>query len=405
MDAIAAHGVRFMQFDAAAPICSPSRAAILTGMVPQKAGLPGMASSERGGHGMPGNRTTMAEIFRDAGYYTGHVGKWHLGYVKDEEPNAQGFEYSFGNMGGCIDNYSHFFYWSGPNQHDLWRNGQEVWYDGQFYGDLMEAECKRFLEQHKEQPFFLYWAINEPHYPLQGTGKWREAYKNLPSPRNMYASLVSTADERIGHVLAKLDELHLRENTIVIFMSDQGHSTEVRTFGGGGSAGPYRGAKFSLFEGGVRVPAMISWVGHLPQNQVREQFATGCDWLPTLAELTGVSLPPKVSENLDGRSLMPIIRNADAPTQHPNFFWASDKKQWSVRQGDWKLLGNPYDPTSKTPFGKADALYLVNLKDDIGERHNVAAEHPDMVAQLRQLHEQWVKETGAAENAELEFDP
>src|SRR6185437_15868215 len=234
MDAIARRGIRFTQFEAAAPICSPSRAAILTGLVPQKAGLPGMASSERGGHGMPGERTTIAEIFKQAGYATGHVGKWHLGYVTDEEPNAQGFDYSFGFMGGCLDNYSDFFYWNVPNEHDLWRNGTEVWYDGQFLGDLMERECVQFIEQHKDKPFLLYWAINEPHYPLQGTAKWREQYKNLPSPRNMYAATVSTADERIGMVLAKLDELHLRDDTIICFMSDQGHSVELRTFGGGG---------------------------------------------------------------------------------------------------------------------------------------------------------------------------
>jgi arylsulfatase A-like enzyme len=405
MDAIAARGIRFTQFEAAAPICSPSRAAILTGLTPQKAGLPGMASSQRGGHGMPSNRTTIAEIFKQAGYATGHVGKWHLGYTPDEQPNAQGFDYSFGHMGGCIDNYSHFFYWEGPNAHDLWRNGKEVWYDGQHFADLMQQECTQFIEQHKDHPFLLYWAINEPHYPLQGTAKWREQYKNLPSPRNMYAALVSTADERIGAVLAKLDELHLRDNTIVVFMSDQGHSVEVRTFGGGGSSGPYRGAKSSLFEGGLRVPAMISWPGHLPEGEVRTQLATGCDWLPTLAELAGVPVPQSVAANLDGRSLVPLLHSASASTPHSVFHWATDRKQWAVREGDWKLIGNPYDPTQKEPFGKEDAFFLVNLREDIGERRNVAADHPDRVAHLRQLHQAWMKDLNAAEQAAAEIDP
>ncbi|HZZ41955.1 MAG TPA: sulfatase-like hydrolase/transferase [Tepidisphaeraceae bacterium] len=405
MDSIAKRGVRFTQFEAGAPICSPSRASIMTGMVPQKAGLPTMASSQRGGHGMPGDRVTMAEIFKSAGYATGHVGKWHLGYVPEEEPNAQGFDYSFGNMGGCLDNYSHFFYWEGPNQHDLWRNGKEVWYDGQFYGDLMEKECEGFIEKHREEPFFLYWAINEPHYPLQGVGKWRDVYKDLPSPRNMYAALVSTADERIGMVLAKLDELKLREDTIVVFMSDQGHSTEVRTFGGGGNAGPYRGAKFSLFEGGIRVPAMISWVGHLPEGEVRGQLATGCDWLPTLTELAGVKVPDEVAKKLDGKSLMGVIQSAEAKTPHERFYWASGKNQWVVREGDWKMIGNPYDPTNKGPLGKGDAFYLVNLKEDIGEMHNVAAAHPDLVQHFRELHQAWMKEVKGEEHAELDIDP
>ncbi len=405
MDAIAHRGIRFTQFDAAAPICSPSRAAILTGLVPQKAGLPTMASSQRGGHGMPGDRTTIAEIFKQAGYATGHVGKWHLGYTPDEEPNAQGFDYSFGHMGGCIDNYSHFFYWDGPNAHDLWRNGKEVWYDGQFFGDLMERECVQFIDQHKDKPFLLYWAINEPHYPLQGTGKWRDQYANLPSPRDKYAASLSTADERIGMVLARLDELKLRDDTIVVFQSDQGHSVEIRTFSGGGSSGPYRGAKFSLFEGGIRVPAMISWTGHLPENQTRDQLATGCDWLPTLAELAGVALPKSVQDNLDGKSLVSVLNSAAAPTPHATFYWASDRSQWAIREGDWKLLGNPFDPTKKEPFAKSDAFYLVNLPNDLGEQHNLAAAHPDLVQHFRDLHEAWMKELSAPENASVEIDP
>lgn len=405
MDSIAARGIRFTQFEAAAPICSPSRAAVMTGLVPQKAGLPNMASSQRGGHGMPSDRTTLAEIFKSAGYATAHVGKWHLGYVPDEEPNAQGFDYSFGFMGGCLDNYSHFFYWDGPNQHDLWRNGNEVFYDGQYLPDLCEKECIQFIEQNKDHPFFLYYAINQPHYPLQGTAKWREAYKNLPSPRNMYAATVSTADERIGQVLATLDHLHLRDNTIVCFMSDQGHSTEVRTFGGGGSAGPYRGAKFSLFEGGIRVPAMISWTTHLPQNQIRDQLVTGCDWLPTLAELAGVPIPKSVADNLDGSSIIPILNSPTAPTPHATFYWATGRNQWAVRQGDWKLLGNPYDPTHKAPLTEKDKFFLVNLHDDIGELHNLASTHPDLVQQLTQLHQSWLNSLHTTDHAAIDIDP
>jgi arylsulfatase A-like enzyme len=209
MDRLAAEGVRFTQFYACSPVCSPSRAAILTGRYPQRAQLPQMASSQPGGKGMPGEQVTIAEMMKAAGYATGHVGKWHVGYTPDEMPNAQGFDYSFGHMGGCIDNYSHFFYWEGPNRHDLWRNGEEVWYEGQYFGDLMVKEALGFIEKNKERPFFLYYASNKPHYPLQGTGKWREVYKDLPSPRKMYAASVSTVDEEIGKLLAKVEELTL----------------------------------------------------------------------------------------------------------------------------------------------------------------------------------------------------
>ena len=235
MDGLAQRGVRFTQFYATAATCSPSRASILTGKCPQKAGVTGNCGSHFGDHGMPGEQVTIAEVFKSAGYATGHVGKWHLGFVPEEMPNSQGFDFSFGFMGGCIDNYSHYYFWGGANSHDLWRNGKEEWHEGEYFGDLMTRECNRFIEQHKDDSFFLYWAINMPHYPLQGKAKWRERYANLASPRDKYAASVSTADEMIGQVLSKLDEFKLREHTIIVFMSDQGHSVEDRAFGGGGS--------------------------------------------------------------------------------------------------------------------------------------------------------------------------
>ncbi|MFP6586592.1 MAG: sulfatase-like hydrolase/transferase, partial [Pirellulaceae bacterium] len=198
LDKLASQGVRFSQFYAAAPVCSPSRAAVLTGRFPQRAGVPGNVSSQPGGSGMPSSQITMAEMFRSAGYRTAHIGKWHLGFNKDTMPNNQGFDYSFGHMGGCIDNYSHFFYWNGPNRHDLYRNGQEVWRDGQYFPELMVEQASQFMKQKSEKPFFMYFAMNIPHYPLQGTEKWRAAYKHLKEPRRRYATMISTMDEMIG---------------------------------------------------------------------------------------------------------------------------------------------------------------------------------------------------------------
>lgn len=298
MDALAARGVRFTQFYAAAPVCSPSRAATLTGRYPLRAGLPTNASSQPDGRGMPTEQVTMAEMFKAAGYVTAHIGKWHLGYTPDQMPNAQGFDYSFGHMGGCIDNFSHFFYWQGPHRHDLYRNGKEVHYPGRFFGDLMVEEAARFITENRRHPFFLYFALNMPHYPYQGDLKWLKRYEHLPHPRNLYAAFLSTCDERIGLLLKKLDDLGLRQRTIVAFQSDNGHSTEERAHFGGGSAGPYRGAKFSLFEGGIRLPAIISWPGQLPEGEVRDQVVHACDWLPTLAELCGVK---PLQTDLDGK--------------------------------------------------------------------------------------------------------
>ncbi len=389
MDALSKRGVRFTQFYSAAPVCSPSRAGLLTGKIPQRAGLAGNASSDKGHAWMPAEQITMAEMLHGAGYATAHFGKWHLGYTPETMLNGQGFDYSFGHMGGCIDNYSHFFYWNGPNRHDLWQNGEEIFRDGEFFPNLMVDEASRFIEEHQEEPFFLYWAINTPHYPLQGEEKWRQHYKDLPSPRREYAAFVSTADEKIGELVAKVDELGIRENTIIILMSDHGHSTEERTFGGGGNTGPYRGAKFSLFEGGIRVPTIISWPGQLPENEVREQMGVGVDWYPTIAELCHVSLN---QPDLDGSSLVPMIKSADAKTPHDTFHWASGRAQWVVRQGDWKLIGNPYDPTDKAPIPEDQKYFLVNLSEDISEMNNLAEQHPEKVKQMEKLHQDWAQQ-------------
>lgn len=397
LDGLAHRGVRFTQFYSAAPVCSPSRAALLTGRYPQRAGLAGNAGSQPGSEGMPAAQITIAELMKQAGYVTGHVGKWHLGYVKETMPNGQGFDQSFGHMGGCIDNYSHFFYWSGPNRHDLWRNGKEIWEDGNFFPDLMVRECNSFIESNRQRPFFLYWAINVPHYPLQGTDKWRKHYAELDSPRDKYAAFVSTMDERVGEVLSKLEDLGLTENTIVVFQSDHGHSKEVRTFGGGGNAGPYRGAKFSLFEGGIRVPAIISWPGKIPAAQVRGQMATAVDWLPTLLNLCNIQQP---KHKVDGFDLSEVIESASVPSPHQVFHWQSGRglggePQWAVREGDWKLIGHPKDTSNKAPITNQDQRFLANLTKDVGEMNNVAADHPEIVEKLERLHEQWLRDVNS----------
>lgn len=394
IDALAKRGVRFTQFYAAAPVCSPSRASLITGKYPQRAGLATNASSEKGGmNQMPGTQITMAEMFKDGGYTTGHVGKWHIGYSESSMPNAQGFDYSYGHMGGCIDNYSHYFYWNGPNRHDLWRNGEEIWEDGKFFPDRMVEEVNGFLEKNKAQPFYLYWALNIPHYPLQGQEKWRKYYKDLPSPRREYAALVSTMDEKVGMVLEKLRALGLEENTIVIFQSDHGHSEEERTFGGGGYAGPYRGSKFSLLEGGIRVPAIISWPGTLPQNEVRDQFAVNVDWFPTVAELCDVALP---ESKIDGKSLVKVIRSSEAASSHESFVWQSggnkQEPQWAVREGEWKLISNPVGNGSFEGDSNNGKLYLFNIRNDVGEQVNAAEKHPEIVQRLRAKYEAWLSE-------------
>jgi arylsulfatase A-like enzyme len=334
---------------------------------------------------------TIAEMLRSTGYATALVGKWHLGASPETMPPAQGFDFSFGHMGGCIDNYSHFVYWGGPNRHDLFRNGREVQLPGQFFGDLMVDEAAGFLKQNRERPFFLYFAINAPHYPYQGGPKWLAHYARLKHPRDLYAAFLSTMDECIGRLMQNVDSLGLRDRTIVIVQSDHGHSTEERAFFGGGSAGIYRGAKFSLFEGGIRVPAILSWPGHLPENQVRSQVAYGCDWLPTIAHLCAAKLPDVA---LDGKSLVALIKDEKAPSPHQVLHWQIGKS-WAVREVDWKLLYDVNDTSERSPGTVIPGAFLVNLKNDPSEKSNLAAARPEIVARLKLLRVRWEAQLGS----------
>ena len=366
MDGLANRGVRFTQFYSAAPVCSPSRVGLMTGRTPQHGGLNGNVPLDS--VGMPSQQITIAEKMKTAGYATAHIGKWHLGHHKETVPNAQGFDHSFGHLVGCIDNYSHFFYWSGPNKHDLWRNGKEVFHNGEFFPDLMVKEAGEFIDKNKDQPFFIYFALNTPHYPYQGSPKWLEHYRDLPYPRNLYAAFLSTTDDRIGALLSEIENAGLTNDTIIIFQSDHGASEEVRAHKGGGSAGPHRGAKFSLYEGGIRVPAIISWPGNLPQNEARNQIATGCDWFPTIMELCKI---PAAEHEIDGKSLLPVINSKSARSAHKIFHWKSGNSV-AVREGKWKLVMS----------GKKAELF--DLPNDLGESRNLVKEHPETVEKLRE---------------------
>jgi arylsulfatase A-like enzyme len=199
-------------------------------------------------------------------------------------------------------------------------------------------------------------------------------------------------DQYIGEVLDHLDRRGLADQTVVIYQPDHGHSTETRAFGGGGNPGPYRGAKFSLFEGGIRVPAVIRYPNVLPAGETRDQFLTGCDWLPTLAELCEVDLP---DVKLDGVSIVDVLAS-DAPAPRTSFYWQMGRgknPQWAVRDGRWKLIGNPRDTTlpQSEREGKEkldEKLFLVDLEADIGEQSNLVDQEPGVCGRLLRLREQ-----------------
>ena len=396
LDKLASEGTLFTHFYAAAAVSSPSRGSLLTGRSPIEAGVPGniprVWQDPDQNKGMPTTNRTIAKNLKEVGYYTALVGKWHLGEGERQSPLKHGFDYCFGHRGGCIDNYSHYFYWSGPNIHDLYRNDEEVYYPGRYFSDLIVEETGKIIESERPEPFFIYCAFNVPHYPYQGDIKWLEYYKNqgVPSPRRDYIAFVSTMDDYIGKIIDKLKKEGKYDNTVIIFQADQGYSVEERASFGGGDAGNLRGCKGSLFEGGIRVPAFIKYTNVIPSGKKIDNVAYGVDWYHTLSEIAGAKINPESQ----GTSLMPLLTGKT--NEHPTVMnWqygdTNDAKgQWIARNGDWKLIGNVSDPRKPESLsGEDKKLFLSNLAMDETESENLASKYPEKVAELKKQHDEW----------------
>jgi arylsulfatase A len=366
IDDLARNGLRFSQFYVTAPVCTASRVSMLTGRHFPRA--------LRLGRGLNPAETTIAEMLKGVGYRTACIGKWHLGFEEGMYAEDQGFDTFFGHRTGAMDNYSHFFYWGGADRHVLWR-GKERWHEeGGYFPDMMLRESLRFIDENKDEPFFLYMPFNIPHYPVQPDPAARERYGHIDNPaRREYAALVSTMDDRIGSVMARLEELGLRDDTIAIFLSDHGHSEEERS-GGGGSAGTLRGGKMTLWEGGIRTPAIISWPDRLAQAQLRTQPVTTMDLLPTLAEFCDAPLP---EVQIDGRSLATVCASDETDSPHERLFWVY-KDDWAVREGPWKLVG------------RGSEIFLGNLALDPTEQVNHAASHRHVEVRLVDAYNRWI---------------
>ena len=400
IDELAAKGVRFTQAYSHT-VCCPARALLMTGRHPQRSDVnmwtQGDAKAAKG-RNMYKEEITIAEHLKAGGYRTALFGKWHLGAHVDFGPTKLGFDEFFGLRGGFIDNYNHFFL-HGRGFHDLYEGTKEVFARGEYFPDLITARALKFIEANKARPFFMYLAFNIPHYPEQPDKKFDQRYKDLKMPRQAYAKMISTVDDRIGLVLKKLNELKIRDNTIIVFMSDNGHSpernhirvdnhtsglakgTKYGANGGGGNTGKWIGAKGSFLEGGIRVPAIISYPKALPSGIVRDQAITAADWYPTISDLCGLDKP---KAKLDGQSLLKIIKSADCPTHHEVMHWQWGNR-WAVRQGDWKLIGN----------GKRGQS-LGNLSGDKPEQENFLKTKPEIAKKLLDLHLKWAQEVTPA---------
>jgi len=376
IDAIAAAGIRMTSQYSAAPVCSPSRSALLTGRIPKRAGIPSNVAAGWNVVGLRKEMPIIPELLKREGYATAVFGKWHQGSAPESRPNAKGFDEFFGFLHGCIGYYDHIFKWSGPLVHDLWRSGEEVHEDGKYFTDLVTREALRFISAKRDGPFFLYLPYNAPHYPMEAPKEWLDKYAGIEPNRRPYAAIVNCMDDSIGRIAARIRELGLADSTLIIFTSDNGPSDEARTKldpAGPmpGSAGPWRGTKFTYFEGGIRMPLVAAWPGRIKPGQTSDALGIHMDLMPTIAEAAGAAAPP----DIDGCSLWPVFRGGES--KHEALYWDDPPV---VRRGRWKLI---------VPRKPADGPMLFDLQADPGEQNDLAAAKPDVLAELRAMHEKW----------------
>jgi arylsulfatase A-like enzyme len=396
LDALAASGVRATGWYSNAPVCSPSRAALLTGLHPDNTGVTHILGGRRGTPGLPPDRRTLATRLREWHYATGLFGKWHLGTAEENRPARHGFEESFGFLAGCVDYYSHIFYWGqagGVNPvHDLWDGEDEVWHDGEYLTGLVTDRAVDFIDRHAgERPFLCYVPYNAPHYPMHAPREYFDRFPDLPPDRRALAAMVAAMDDGVGRITGALHRNGIAEDTIVVFSSDNGPSCESRNWLDGtedhwygSSAGALSGHKGSLFEGGVREPFLISYPRRLRAGTVAAEPAQMSDVVPTVLALAGLPAPSDV----DGRDVTAVLDGGATP--HERLFFAQDD-QLAVREGRWKLvLDGRIDLGRPAPA----PVWLSDLDTDGAERVNLAAEHPELVARLSRQVRDWHAELG-----------
>jgi arylsulfatase A-like enzyme len=383
IDRLAREGVRLTDFYAA-PQCTPTRAALITGRYEQRVALERALSTAPAGLqlGLPATGRSLPKLLRDNGYATGLVGKWHLGFKPEFGPNAHGFDYFYGFLAGYIDFYQHTRGIDGAA--DLQENLTPV-ADTGYVTDLITARAVRFVERHRAGPFFLEVAYSAAHWPFQPPGRPTRARNNgafqaaddsVPATRADYIAMLERADEGVGEILQALTRFGLARNTLVIFTNDNGGEWLSDN-------GPLFHRKDTLWEGGIRVPAIFRWPARLPAGRTSRQVGRVMDLTASILAATGTR--PPADPPPDGMDLLPILAGQAREVDRA-LFWRIDtpiRQQRAVRDGRWKLLID------------ADDLLLFDLERDIGERRDLARAHPDIVRRLRASHAAWEREVAA----------
>jgi arylsulfatase A-like enzyme len=375
IDSIAANGIKFTQGYVSGPYCSPTRAGLMTGRYQTRFGHEFNEGGSRGGQfGLPVEEKTIADRLKAAGYATAAIGKWHLGRLPKFRPTKRGFDEFYGTLGNTA-----FYH---PQLLDSRKSldPARVEDDSFYTTDAYAMRAVEWINEHKAEPFFLYLPFNAQHAPLQAPQEYLDRFPNLEGNRKIFAAMLSAMDDAVGDVHLALEKNGLTENTLVIFLTDNGGPTSQTT----SKNGPLRGFKASTLEGGVRVPFYMQWKGHLPSGKVDERPIIQLDILPTALAAAGIDVDD--GTELDGVNLLPYLDGTNSDQPHESLFWRFGQ-QWAVRHGDWKLVAARVDQFQPKLF---------NLADDIGEAKDLSAENPEKAKELKALWDQWNEKNVAA---------
>jgi arylsulfatase A-like enzyme len=376
LDALAASGVRFTNGYVSGPYCSPTRAGLITGRYQQRFGHEFNPGGR--GKGLPLTETTLADRLKSAGYVTGAVGKWHLGALPMMQPQKRGFDEFFGFLGGA---HSYF-------EADGILRGTAPVNELDYTTDAFGREAVNFIERHADKPWFLYLAFNAVHTPMHATDDRLAKFPNVDDKkRKTYDAMMLAMDEAVGAVRRKLAETGLENDTFVAFISDNGGPTMKGTTINGSSNAPLRGSKRTTLEGGIRVPFLVSWPGHV-KPAVYEQPAIQLDLHSTALAAAGVEVKP--DWKLDGVNLLPFLSGESDGVPHDALYWRFDE-QMALRAGDFKIVR--YDTNAEMQTGRRAGpvtdVKLYNLRDDIGETKDLAAAMPEKVTELQTKWNDW----------------
>ena len=383
IDTLAKNGTRLTDFYAA-PNCSPTRAALISGRYQQRYRIEnplGASNGPAGDQGLPATGRSLPQLLKNNGYRTALIGKWHLGYKKEFSPGAHGFDYFFGLKSGLIDYYQHT---DSTGQHDLWENDQPAHVTG-YSTDLFTERSVQFIEQNAGQPFFLEVAYNAAHWPFQvpdhpsvapDNARFVQPQENPTSARKDYVAILERADRGVGQILAALERRGLRRNTLVIYTQDNGGEWLSRN-------APLFNRKNSVWEGGIRVPAIFSWPGRIPSGKTSSQVGIVMDITATILAATNSAVP--AGAGLEGINLLPLLQEGTQRSERTLFFRITGpaRRQRAVRQGDWKLMIDGNSPM------------LFNVASDAGERNDLVHQRPDIVQRLFPLIGKWEQDVDA----------